>query len=155
MMRRAISTILVLLQLAQGLAFAHSHTCDGVAEPAQHAQRPHIHFGSIAAHQHDHDHGHPHEHDQTLVPNQATLGSDATPDRSHDSDAIYVSKDALSDRTANRVILPLWQILCLSSDTIALAGSPGALIVARQALPPPFSGQFDCPIILQTLALLI
>ena len=106
MFRRIVHLLLMPLMLAnQGLCLAHVHHGTGVAEPPDHASRPHIHFGhhrhDDAAHGHDHDAAHSHKHDADHS-HQSTSNSDAAADKleiaspqlstlapDHEHDAVY------------------------------------------------------------------
>lgn len=162
-MRRIVPSILVLMQLAQGMAFSHSHVGTGVAEPAEHSQRPHFHFGGFCSHRHDHEdeHSHPHHphhHDDGQVPGEEPASDGQLPQippADHDSNAVYVSDGAVSDRALPRASSEPWHQLFLSIDTAIPRISTVPAVTPPQSLPPPFPGQFSCPIFLQTLALLI
>ena len=97
-MNRLLSILLIPL-FVLGHALPHSHAGSGMAEPDDHAARPHWHlFGGHSSDHCDHDqecHGHDHEGDVD------SDGGDvlSTPD-DHDSDAVYLTH---ADASLNRL----------------------------------------------------
>src|ERR1043166_2746649 len=125
MMRRIVPSILVLLQLAQGLAIPHSHAGTGVEESSVHSQRLHFHFG-VASHDHGHGHPHHHDHDDGRRPSEEPASDQQLPFSEHDSDAVYLSDEAASDRTSSRLNPEPWHQLFFSVSTV----------IARLSTPP-------------------
>lgn len=153
-MRYLLPMILIGIQLAQGMAVPHSHAGTGVAEPAEHAQRPHFHLCLPSHHEHPHGHCHPH---RGIGEEPLTLPADPeVPPADHDSDAVYFS-DALP---VGRVMSSSgasdhWQQFLPAPGVMMPSVATLPAVVPPRSLSPPGGGHFHCPIYLQTLALLI
>lgn len=88
-MNRIVSLLLIPF-FVLGQALPHSHAGSGVAEPAGHALRPHVHL-----HSHDYgDHHHP-----SSERNKTPLGDEVSPAADHDSDAVYLAASMQWART--------------------------------------------------------
>lgn len=108
---REIAVIAVVVQLLlRGVAVPHNHA-QSHDEPADHAQRPHVHLvgeSHAANHRHaKHQHSHRHDGDQKQPDTPGTSRpaepSPLSPD--HDQDAIYVGGENLT-RSADRSQAP-------------------------------------------------
>lgn len=107
---REIAVIAVMVQLLlRGVAVPHHHA-QSHDEPADHAQRPHVHLvgesgatNCHAKHQHLHRHGGDQKQPDTPATSRPAEPSPLSPD--HDQDAIYVGGENLT-RSADRSQAP-------------------------------------------------
>lgn len=99
-MCRLVSLVLIpLLLVGQSVGLAHTHEGQGIAEPVDHAVRPHFHTHGAKGHRHHH-HSHANttanglgrvkHHDQGNVHESPQPASWRSMD-DHDEDAVYVS----------------------------------------------------------------
>jgi hypothetical protein len=177
MARRVVSSSLVFLLLAQGVAMPHSHAGTGIAEPAGHDHRPHFHFSwswLFPGHRHDdgnadhdshhhghhhgHSHSHPHPHDDATSQDQRSPATEPDdepiPGEDHDADAVYLA-DVFVIGKALRWVHDSPSLSLLLGATWATWDVLAREVQAPDNLPPPFIDCSPCPIYLQTLALLI
>jgi hypothetical protein len=158
MYRRVVSLLLLpAVLLTQWSGVGHSH---GSFQPAGHDHTPHVHSCLLSSHHHDGYEGRHHDQDADPGdPEQAECLGQSAPVEDHDDDAVYIPASALlrlrgqssQDRSSE------W------SDPVAT----GAMVSTPLAVPrlfPPLSHPPprscrphcpDCPVYLQTCALLI
>jgi hypothetical protein len=102
-MRFTVTMLIVVQLLIQGMAVPHCHAIDGLPEPADHANRPHLHLmGHAHSHDSDHDHAdhshsHPRhqQHDDSDLPVTLDLATPLSDSSEHDQDAVYVDGETL------------------------------------------------------------
>ncbi len=121
---RGILSLLLILLIVLGQGLSHSHAGTGVAEPTDHAARPHIHLSVGHSHHHHHDGNDHHDHDDVSELEDVTtvaLGwvSDVV---DHDGDAIYLAQSA---STLSRV-----------SKSLSTGAASISATLTRWTLPP-------------------
>ncbi len=160
MLRRVLTMLLIIPLLGSQLpALPHTHADTGMAEPEDHASRPHVHMHRQVGHHHHHGSSHQHHYPASTEPtvddldNAASVALSATQD--HDYDAVYLpnaltfgmNRKSVETESPQHVVA-LRTLECstpTSEDTLASSLSPH---------PPP-GGVFRLPLYLRTLSLRI
>jgi hypothetical protein len=99
-MNRVLSLLLIPL-FVLGQCLPHSHAGSGVAEPDDHALRPHLH---LHGHAHDGVHAHDDHHQHASEDDSASQDALLSPAAEHDSDAVYLAASSHSLTRASGTI---------------------------------------------------
>lgn len=160
MYRRVVSLLLLPgLLLSQAAAASHAH---GDCTPTDHSVRPHVHTLPAAAdrhHAHGHHHGpgghhHHHDDDDDSTPSPALPPPQTDPLSDHDTDAVFVSTDAVAIERPTALETTDVAVVWIAPDTGGVVGGPLAVFVcpAGNGRPPPDPA---CPLYVRHLALLM
>lgn len=161
MLRRVLITILIFPLLgSQVPAMPHSHAGTAMAEPEDHAARPHVHL-HLHGHNHHHSGGQGHQHHAPHVQpkmvksssNVATVAIGLAGD--HDDDAVYLPEDSTYSPTGKSVSWQSFsQITGMLNLDISVSESTTAQSEGMFSRPPPGS-TWSSPLYLRTLSLRI
>lgn len=165
MFRRVLNLLLAaLILVSPGQYAAHAHHGDDLAEPNDHAMRPHFHLGNHGHHHTDHGeecHGH-HSRDKHWdgcnrcndCANACLLVDPSFSD--HDSSAVFIPAGVTRIRDGGVVRLPsITDFAPLAIQPLPQQHNEWQLRSVSPRGEPPSSLDWSCPLYLRTLSLRI